>query len=175
MFLEKIEGKKISLPFFLVAFFAIVLVRYLLEMFLEFQVIPRFGEFFFHFVLWYASVFLTAALVFSFFAGKQIEKTSKTVLAFWFLIALVPLIDFVVSGGKGFEIRYIFGSLQTLLENFLTVGGFLSGNGAATFGQGLVALAGVVGAFIYIKLSKRNFSRALAGAGVFYFLLLSLL
>jgi len=99
--IEKIENQKITLNNWLIGFLSIVFLRLLLESFSSkmnfFQkyssIIHATGFFFF----W----ILVIVLLLYIFTKEKIEKISKLALFAFLIILLPPIVDLIVTGGKG--------------------------------------------------------------------------
>ncbi len=122
-----------------------------------------------HYPLWYLCLFLALCIFVSVVSKAQVEKTAKFMAVLWIGIVAVPVIDYIVSGGKGFSMSYILLEPNLLLESLLQIG-----KGFVTPGQAMVVFGGaaVFAAYSFIKTGK--LSRALAaGLGsyliVFFF------
>ncbi len=70
-----------------------------------------------HFVLFYASVFLSITLLLSALTGERADRIIRASIPAWIIVLIPPLFDFLVTFGEGYRISYIL-SLQGVLVEF---------------------------------------------------------
>ena len=144
-------------------FFGIIFLRNFLEGILEiskeigFDSNPFFSIQinFSHFFIYYLFLFTGILIIFSIFLNEKPKENLFYVLIGSFLIIFVPIIDFLISKGKGYRLGYIF---KEPYLNFIT--GFnpfkISSN--ISPGQKIVFLLGAFsGSFIIFYKSKNLF------------------
>ncbi len=71
-----------------------------------------------HFVLFYASVFLSITLVLSLLTGERADRVVRASIPAWIIVLLPPLLDFLVTSGAGYHISYVLGLDGVLLTFF---------------------------------------------------------
>lgn len=153
-FVTSIEGASLSFFSWVVGFFSIVVIRVFLEIFSssvpEISPIP-YGVTFFHDTLFYIAEFLAFALVLHFITREDIVRISKVLTLGFCTIWIAPIVDLLVSGGKGIVMSYFFLPLTALGNAFLTLGG-----GNMTFGIRTEIIVAMVlcGGYAYIKTQK---------------------
>lgn len=112
----------------------------------------------------YYLFFLTIAMVFMFLVQKALPDwrhiVSQLVVSSFLIIFIAPIIDWIVSAGKGLKMTYLFDSPGEMFSSFFL---FLFGN----FGNGVslglriegVLLAALLGLLVYMI--SRNWKRTL--------------
>lgn len=171
-----IENSKTTFGLWMTAFVCLILARLLVENWL-------FGFKAYSAVfLWYElthnlSFFLLSFLlflpIFQYFARVSLSVASN-ILLFGFLVILSPpVIDFVVSGGKGLWSFYIFDGLPGLISRYFTFFGDRPDMGI-TYGVRVeVALVTVLfGLYVFVKTKRyaRAFFAALSAYSLLFFL-----
>jgi len=68
-----------------------------------------FGMVFLHFPIFYLTLFLALALWLQRLTGRPLARVARAVTLAFGLLLLVPLIDFVTSGGRGHDLKYLLG------------------------------------------------------------------
>ena len=121
-----------------------------------------------HYPLWYLCLFFALAIFIALVSREKLAKTAKFVAVAWTAVLLVPVIDFIVSGGKGHAMRYILMEGSVLLESF-----FQMGAGIVTPGQMAVGIGAAL-LFAYYAFSKtgrvwRGLSAALGTYCIVFF------
>ncbi len=171
--LSALETSKTTFGLWMVAFVCLILARLLVENWLfGFKVHSAI-------FLWYElmhnlSFFLLSFLlflpIFQYFARVSLSVASNMLLFGFLVILLPPVIDFVVSGGKGLWSFYIFDGLSGLLFRYFTFFGDRPDMGI-TYGVRVeVALVTVLfGLYVFVK--TKRYARALLAALSAYSLL----
>jgi len=129
-FIEHFENLRISLFQAIIAFLAIVFSRAFLEgIFEEHHTIGlhpvteiSIYNFFLHFPVYFLFVFLTSLILLYILAKERIEKIGKIVLSFFPIILLPPLLDLLITHGKGESLIYLLkipDLFKTLYGTFL--------------------------------------------------------
>ena len=121
---SNLENSKTSLLWFIISFFAIIAVRNFAEIFSDNS---NYGQFT-HYFLFYISILLSALVLFKLFTKESITKLLKVLLAFCVIIISPPVIDLLLSSGKGYNISYIFYN-DHLINDYLLFFGEWSGIG----------------------------------------------
>lgn len=156
--INSIENSPTTFWLWLAAFSSIIIVRLLVENWLgNFQ--NKTGLFIFYEFTHTFLFFLIAYLLFLWILHKFLKigfkKISNILLWGYLLIITPPIIDFVVSGGKGFWSFYKFDGIAGLFRRFLTFFGDKPEIGI-TYGVRMEVALALVFMFIYsfIKLSE---------------------
>lgn len=171
--LSAIETSKTSFGLWMVAFSCLILSRLLVESWL-FGFENRSAEFLFsewtHNFLFFLLSFLFFLPMVRWFARVSLAVASNILLFGFTVILTPPIIDFLVSNGKGLWSFYIFDGFSGLLSRYLTFFGDRPDMGI-TYGVRIeVALVSVFfGAYVFMK-TKRKL-RALFAISASYTLL----
>jgi len=170
--IEKGESQGTGFWGWAAALFAVLLIRTVFESLLEVWKKPQIFEyFFFHYFLSWISIFLSIILILKIFSGEKISKTSRMTIVFYPLIFIVPVIDFVVSGGRGYNLGYVFGNAQYLLEQAASFFSNFPERGVTIGEKTLIVLAVFFsGVYSWAK-TKKYWKGIAAGAAVYASLL----
>ncbi len=196
--IEKLENQRITFGGWLLSFLAIFFLRTLLEVFSTglnyFQFggdLPFVSFLFFHLPAFFLLGTLFFILLLHFLTKEKIEKISKIALFALLIILLPPIIDLIVSGGRGgismgyVSLRELPGSISDFFQWFLTV--VLHGcQGILFFGEtptyvntdlsvmnyGLSIQLGFIflGFIWYIFLKTKNIFKVFLGLIILYFI-----
>lgn len=171
--IRSIEFSPTSVGLFSVAFVSLIVSRLLVESWL-FGFPVRSGTFLFYEWSHNFSFFLVAFLLFipllRFFARISF-RTASSIMLFGFLIILTPpVIDFVVSDGRGVWSFYIFDGFPGLLKRYFTFFGDRPDMGI-TYGVRVEVALVTIFVSWYVFLKTRRLFRAL-GAGIASYTLL---
>ena len=157
-FMKRIEDAPMSFFSWAIAFLSIVFIRMFLEIFSnsvpDLPAVP-YGVTFFHYTLFFLAEFLALTLALHFITREDIVRVSKIVTFAFGMIWVAPLVDLAISGGKGMVMSYLFVQPSSLVNAFLTLGGW-SAFGGTTFGiktEMIIAMALCAG-YAYIKTQK---------------------
>lgn len=159
--LEKIfyslENNSSKFIYWVLFFLGIIFIRNILESFLEMPHNLMETGYFVQYALWYGSFALSIILLLAVFIREKTEKISKAVIAFFSLVIAVPVIDYLISCGKGFTLRYINDGFSEVARKFLSFGA-----GSATIGQQMMVAVCILVLFLYVFYKSRNIGKALA-------------
>ncbi|HYD93038.1 MAG TPA: UbiA family prenyltransferase [Candidatus Paceibacterota bacterium] len=125
-----------------------------------------------HYFLFYLAAYLLLALVLTSFVEKR-NAAAAALLAGLPLLWLPPIIDFVVSGGSGFRMTYLFVEPAQLLLAFLTFGGPLSDTGV-TIGIRVEFVLALLFVGYYVYRATRSIARGLVAAVSAYIVMFAL-
>lgn len=122
---ERLETSELRWPWLLVTWLSFIVLRNLMEGVLGPSRAIGFTYFasqsalmvLDHFVLFYASVFLTITLLLSALTGERVDRVIRASIPAWIIVLIPPLFDFLVTFGEGYHISYIL-SLQGVLVEF---------------------------------------------------------
>ena len=168
--IEKLENTKGNFWEWVLTIFALYSLRALLDLLLEAKIYPSFSLNFFitayvSNLLWYSSLFLAIVTILFLVTGKDIKKITKACFVFWVVILLVPITDFVCSGGKGFVLSYI--SNRYFWEEFFSFFG-LFGSYHITYGQTLALCLGFFLVIFYSFMKTESFAKSFLAALAYY-------
>ena len=157
---EKIEVSKVSLPHGVLAFLAILFLRNFFEGIVEnartigSHPLPmRSVEIlFFHFPLFYTSLFLSFLLSLYFLTRERMERISKVLLLFFPILLLPPFVDFILGGGFKLSYLFHFNIPSQIFKGFFS----LHEVGGTSPGMRLEILLGSLLFSFYVYLKRRS-------------------
>ena len=155
--LEKIENKKITIAEWLLGFTGIILVRFIFESLSSSTnsgVIPSDIYTIIHTWLYFLVIALGLSLIVGYFT-KKYSSILKIILFGLPIIWLGPIIDIVISLGKGYKIAYIQDTGNLLLRDFFTFFGPNFTNGA-TYGLRIEMAIILIGVGLYVWSLRKN-------------------
>lgn len=119
-FVEQLEQWRGSLGEWVVVFLGVVNIRFLLESFSDTGRSTLIADLptMVHYGLFYASLLLALVLVVWVFTRKPIAMVGKVLAAGFAVIWLAPLLDLLVSGGRGYAMAYLFQEWPQLGQSF---------------------------------------------------------
>lgn len=118
---DHLSGEEVPLSFSAAAFIAAVALRTGLERFSDNSVIPVIR--FVHYAAFYASIACWLVVVLRATAGEKILRAAKIVLPGFIVLLTAPTLDLFLSGGKGYNISYLWPGKHDLLTSFFTFAG----------------------------------------------------
>lgn len=163
---ERIESDETPLKYWLASFFAIILLRNLLEGLLgscHCIFPPR--PFFVSFPLPYILLFLALAILLKVVTRIRTVSLMKVLVLLFSLLLIVPVIDYFAYGGEGTRLGYLDDS--GLASDFLT---FYSGTGVTT-GQKIEAITFGLLLLAYMFFKTKSAAKATAGLFLAYCIL----
>lgn len=171
--IRAIEQEPFSLPFFCVAFLALILCRIGVETFLGFfapqSLLFLFFEFTHTFLFFLTAFFLLIPVIR--FAGAPSLSSAAHILLFGFLIILTPpIIDTLVFQGSTFWSFYKFDSMKGLIVRFFTFFGDRPDIGI-TYGVRAEVAGVTFGVGLYAFLVSKKFLHAIQAALLTYTIL----
>jgi 4-hydroxybenzoate polyprenyltransferase/predicted negative regulator of RcsB-dependent stress response len=117
-----------------------------------------------HFMLFYASVFLSIAVVLSALSRESVGRVMRVMTPAWALVLIPPALDFLITGGRGTHISYVL-SLSGVLVRFFDPRVLLD---SISVGQRVEILAACLLGLAYVRLKGRSWwSAGLAFALVY--------
>lgn len=117
--------------------------------------------FFLHFPLFYLALFLLLALWLHAVAGRPLARVARIVTSGFALLLLVPLVDRFVSGGAGYDLKYL-GGLDPEILRFWDPGAALH---AVSPGQRIEIVLATLLAGLYAGWARRRGRGATAVGG----------
>lgn len=161
-----LENSKKPFHFFLLVFFAAVFLRNLLEV-LSTGAPMTIGSFV-HYSFSYICIALAFILVFWLAVREQVNRIAKVVLPSFLVLLLAPLLDLVLTTGKGNAISYFVpGVHDNLTERFFTFFGSLAEAGATPGMRIEIALV-LLASLAYFYLKNRSVLKSLFYSFVLY-------
>ncbi len=119
-----------------------------------------FAMVFLHFPIFYLAVFLLVALWLHLLSGRPLPAVSRVVAVGFGLLLIAPPFDALLSGGRGYDLRYTLG-FGSSLRHFWTPG---DGFQAISPGQRIEVVCAMVASGFYVFLSRRACRRETAGS-----------
>ncbi len=169
--LKQIEGIPVTITAWGVSFICIVFVRLFFESLsspTSSGVIASDPYTIIHYGLFFLCVTLGSSLVVGFYTTKY-KEAIKIILFGLPLLWLAPLVDIVLSHGRGYKMLYVFDTGKSLLFDLVT---FLGPNldYGATYGMRIGIGLALIGLGYYIWLRSESLLRAVAGGFSLYIL-----
>ncbi len=162
--IRRVENPRIPFIYFILTFFAVIILRIFLELFPGYNLnnispVKLNFDLFLHHSLFYVSIALAFILLFYYATKEKIDKIARIVLPAFLITAIVPIIDLILSLGKGYNLDYgiltLFGPLLVGITPGLRVEAYLI----------------ILGSFIYFLLKKGGLKRSLVFSLLSYYLL----
>jgi 4-hydroxybenzoate polyprenyltransferase len=123
--------------------------------------------FFFHYPLAYLGTILVIIIMLYSITKEPIGRLARLTVWGLSMLCLAPVIDLILTFGRGWTMSYIFIGGRGLLVDFFTFFGPLQSSGI-TLGIRLELLAGLIMCFLFVWHKTKRFWRALAGALLVY-------
>ncbi len=152
--INDLENSKAPFFYFILTFVFIITLRNFIEPFSSHNAISLWIVI--HFSLFYLAFAVSLILLLYAFTKTTVIKIAKVVFPGFIVIILAPLLDLLLSKGKGWQMTYLLpGIHDDLGYRFITFWGHFSGSGV-TPGIRIELAIALVGIFIYcyIKTSK---------------------
>ncbi|MBI4981635.1 MAG: hypothetical protein HZC15_00575 [Candidatus Omnitrophica bacterium] len=183
-FLEKFtsinQDENVPLSYYILSFLGIINLRNFLEIFSDTAMVPfsifsasdqnllmssvSIGISFFHYTLFWASSVLLFSIVFSLITSDTIQRSLRSALSLVCAIGVItPIIDLIISKGKGIDISYVY---PEKLQNLI----FFSAN--ITPGETITALLSMILSILYFLTKTKSLAKTLVGAIAIYTILL---
>jgi len=166
-FIGWLEGIKLPFHYWIAYLYCVFIARGLLEGFLEANhAMPKLLHLFVHWPFWNFNFLISIVFILFLFTRQKIERISRAVFFFSFLILLVPAIDWLVSGGKGFSLVYLM-KIDRIFAVLFSFGGLL-GESVITPGQSAAIWAAAFLIFCYVLAKKKSLVLSVASVVLFY-------
>lgn len=166
--ISKLEQTPVQPHQWLAGISTFILIRMLLEMISS---PPPLGiltfDRYFHHYLFFLAIILGLTLCIAAFLPKKTILVVKLSFFASAIICLPPMIDFIVTLGKGYPIDYLFAPPQNLLNDYLTFFGPF-GNGGISLGVRIEVLLVLMAIFYYVSLSSKGVLKPLLAAWLSY-------
>jgi len=167
--IKKVETSKAPLIYFILTFFFAATLRNFLEIFSSNA--PMKFDAFSHYYLSYACLALGLIILFHYITKEKIVKISRVILPSFLILILVPIIDLIISFGRGHTITYMLpGKHDDLGFRFLTFFGPFNGAGI-TPGMRIEIGLIISCSFLYFFIKKRSIIRSLFSSFLTYSLI----
>ncbi|MFC1594093.1 UbiA family prenyltransferase [Candidatus Omnitrophota bacterium] len=170
-FLAALENTKTPLIFYILSFCAYIIIENFLEIFSDpgvvfFRLLPFSDEIslyasvsiavhVMHCCLWWVAVVLLFPIVFTWITKESIAKTLRATLGFAWIMLLTPIVDLLLSKGKGIDIHYVYPEkLADIIKTPLSL----------TPGENTVAVVAIALALCYCWIKTRHVLKTIAGA-----------
>lgn len=163
------EKKEISIPQWMVGFAGIIFIRFLLESISNppgSGIIASDAGTLVHYAIFYLTVGFGLMCIVWFFTKNGAE--AKLILFGLPIIWLAPILDFILSWGRGIKMAYLFNGPSELFYNFFT---YFSFPGGATPGIQIEVLIILFSIGYYVWIKRGSIGRAV-GAVLFSYVLI---
>ena len=169
--IHSLENSKVLFIYFVLTFFFAATLRNFIEIFSDNLPVNQ-QEFFIHYYTSYVALAMSLILLFHLLTKTDIPKIARVVLPSFIILNLAPILDLILSWGKGYNIAYLLpGIHHNLILRFFTFFGDFPGLGIT---PGMKIEIGIIllGSFIYfylknLKLIKSLFSTILVYTLIF--------
>ena len=117
--IRALEDPKIGFGNYILTFVFVMTLRNFLEMFSDNENISFL--LFSHYYLSYICLAMALIVLFYFAVKQKVESIARVVLPFFIVLVLAPMLDLIISLGKGHDISYMLpGKHENLLRRFFT-------------------------------------------------------
>jgi len=165
--IERLETQPLHWGYTAATFFAIVIVRNIIEGALGPTGAIGFTYFssssammvLDHFVLFYTTLFLAFSLLLSCLARERVGRVMKVATPAWLLVLIPPVLDYLISGGAGIKITYV-SELGNVVLRFFDPRASLE---YISPGQRVEILAACLLGGAYVRVKARSWPRAFVG------------
>jgi len=171
--INSLENSKAPFIYFVLTFLFVITLRNFLEIFSD--NLPYISQdLFVHYYLSYAALAMLLILLFYVLTKTDILKIAKTVLPAFIILILAPIVDLILSQGKGYNQTYLLPDVHgNLILRFFTLFGEYNNSGI-TPGIKIEFIILFVGSFVYFYLKKMNIIKSLFSTILIYTLLFCL-
>jgi len=161
-----LEGERVPFYCSVLAFVVAVILRHSLEMFSSHSSIPPVQ--YIHYTFFYLDIAVALILMLHAVTGEKVSLVAKSVLPSFILVAIPPMLDILISGGKGYSMAYMLPLLRPNLPlRLVTFFGPLDEKGF-TPGMRIEVFLAMCGAFLYSHHKTRRILRSLLAALLLY-------
>ena len=156
-----LENSNLPFIYFVLTFIFVMVLRNFLEIFSD-NLSFISWEMFAHYNLFYIVLAMILIFLFSILTKTDILKIARVILPAFIILTLVPIIDLLLSLGKGYHLTYMLpGVHDDLLLRFFTFFGDLPKSGGITPGMRIEIFLALIGAFFYFRFKKIKIIRGL--------------
>ncbi len=178
--MSKTPDNKQGLPntiwLYILGLLSIIVIRILLETFSDRETsevtfaVP--ANIFLHYIPWFLVIFAGLTLTISSITKLKLKKVFEFIVRFSPIILIPPVIDLIVSSGRGLNMMYVIPqSWKDFFYSLITLGGENWTEGA-TIGIRIEVVIVVIGIFIFAMVFSRNWWRSLLSALASYFVIM---
>jgi len=173
-FLEKIENINIGFGYSILIFCFAIFLRTFLENFTNLNnmgMINGFIDTFFHYPLWFFSIFLGLIIIIYNFTKKPLEKIFKVVSFSSIIIILPPILDIIFYGHK-ILYNFITGSWVEICKQYFSL--FIN-TPALGVGIKIEVIIILISIFYYVYIQNKNILKAILAAWLCYTVIFAML
>lgn len=107
---------------------------------------------FVHNLLCYLVIAMLLAYLFYYATATSVEKGLRVILPSFFLLLITPLLDLLLTGGQGYDIKYLQPGINSnVMYAYLTIGG---GSAAVSLGMRIEVVIILIASFIYFRVKN---------------------
>lgn len=164
---EKTEDSPIGLWVLFFSFSSLIIIRILIENWITGENAHRSFFIFYEFFDSFLIAYLMSLWIIRKIIGVDFRKAANILILGYSVIIIPPIVDYFMSGGKGFWSFYTFDNFAGLLKRFITFFGDRPDIGI-TYGVRTEILIAIVLTFIYSYLKSKNILKsALTSFGIY--------
>jgi len=159
--IDSLENSKAPFIYFILTFLFVISLRNFIEIFSDTDTSQISLEQFFHYDITYISLAMLLILIFYIATKKDIFKIIRVITTSFVILNLAPILDLILSLGKGFNMAYILPEYHSnLIIRFFTFFGNFPKLGITPGIKIEVALV-LVGSFVYFYISNHKLFKSL--------------
>jgi 4-hydroxybenzoate polyprenyltransferase len=168
--IQRLENIQLTFYSGFATLLSIIFVRNFLEIFSDsnkYWNLLNFEKFFLHYPVWSIALLFLIIFALHVLSSEKIEKITKITVLFSVIIWSVPILDLILSQGRGFNISYLHGDFNSLVKQFITYFGPYSGKGAS-YGMRIEIGTVLFLTFLYIFYKKGSILKAIITPFIIY-------
>jgi 4-hydroxybenzoate polyprenyltransferase len=168
--ITRLENSHVTFTGMLITFLSTLFLRNFLETFSDtdnYWTPVTSLAYFVHYPLFYCCLLVAVSIILARSTDEKIERVTKIVFLFFPLVLLAPILDLLVSQGKGLNMSYLFCDLSSLVRRFVPFYSGYEGKGATT-GIQIELLVAFMASGIYVFSKTGKVIRAAVGVVAFY-------
>ena len=166
-----LENSKAPFHYFIITFLSVIALRIFLEIFSDRDGAKITTEIFLHLYSAFIALALLILLLFYLATKENIIKIAKVILPSFIIILLPPILDLILSKGKGYNMAYMLpGTHDNIVLRYFTFFGDFPGIGV-TLGMKIEIAVILIFSFIYFYLKTQNTVKSLINTFLFYTLI----
>jgi hypothetical protein len=163
---NKVENNPTPFVRYLFLFAALLSLRLALEFFSSNRLFTL--DDILHIGLWFIFIVMAFLIQLQLFSGEKIMRVAKLVIVFFSIALTAPIIDLVLSGGRGAKMNYLaLNSWKDVLWSYVTIGGSSFSRGA-TPGIRIEIVLLVIASFNYVRTKKDSIVKGVIAAICIY-------
>ncbi|MFH1508672.1 MAG: UbiA family prenyltransferase [bacterium] len=160
-FIQKLENKNYNFASWLALIASVIIVRVILESVSSNGYNPYNLVNILHLTIFFLTLLLSLILVAAFFTKERIEQISKFFAFGFFLLWSAPIVDLLLSWGKGYQMAYMFVGINDLISNLFSFFGPILSPGI-TFGMRVQILLAMLALTWYVWHKTRSLWKAVS-------------